>query len=368
MGFDGELGYSSDEYVEEAQSELVCIDAEERLGYSDRDIFPPDYDGIETVIELLLRRGESAVPWRSIPTLPSRRRTEIPRSSLLGLPVDILLLIYDQLSIYDAICLALTNTALYNISHRKLYGVICPRHIGSWAGKRLIWLDDTMEFRSFRRYYELVETLKRTQRAMVSSHSSLWSRTSGGISKKMVDTPFKVVSRFSNRLPWNSPWDYDPTTQNARDLSTLPIEEVKKLRLRSLGPDIRRMQSVWFEWQSGRQVLPLPFRRFVEGFVQQQLHLSLLQEESYVLRNLDRGLYVKLDGYDAREMVRAVIFGPDGSKRGKLSPGYNKWCGDRFDIVKTETMLKESGWKDSRAAGPAPEDHIVQILKDYGIL
>lgn len=42
-------------------------------------------------------------------------------------------------------------------------------------------------------------------------------------------------------------------------------------------------------------------------------------------------------------MVRKMIFGPDGSKRGKLSPGYNKWCGDRFDIVKTDTMLREEG-------------------------
>lgn len=184
-----------------------------------------------------------------------------------------------------------------------------------------------------------------------------------------MDTPFKLVTKFPNRLPWNCPWIYDPVIQdNSEDMSELSEEEVKKVRLHAIRHEVRRMQSVWHEWHQGRQFLPLPFKRFVEGTIQREFHLSLLQNESYVLRNLDKGLYVKLDGYDAREMVRRMILGPDGSKRGKLSSGYNKWCGDRFDVVKTETMLKEAGWRDARAAGPAPEDPVVQILRLHGIL
>ncbi|KAK6525351.1 hypothetical protein TWF694_005490 [Orbilia ellipsospora] len=362
MGYEKELGYTDDEYPEESESELVCLDLEERLGFANVENFPPDYDVMETLIELLLRREESAVPWPSVPILHPRRHhaTKTP-TPLFKLPVDILLLIYDQLSIHDAICLALTNTVFYNLSRNRLYGIICPKHLGNWAGKRLTFLDDTVKFRSsFKMYPAVGERLKQIQRGYLQTHPNQTRWGHGHNAKKAVDTPFKLVSKFPNRLPWNSPWNYDPTKILDKD--------VNKTRLRTLGPDLRRMQSLWYDWQAGKEVISFPFRRFIEGFMQRSLHLSLLTDESYVLRNLDKGLYVRLDGCDAREMVRNMVFGPDGSKRGKLSPGYNKWCGDRFDIIKTETMLRESGWKDARAAGPAPEDPLVQILRLHGII
>ncbi|KAF3921807.1 hypothetical protein AA313_de0204280 [Arthrobotrys entomopaga] len=313
---------------------------------------------METLIELLLRREESAVPWPSVPTYHPKRHLTAT-TPLFKLPSDIILLIYDQLSIYDAICLALTNTTFYNLSRNRLYGIICPKHLGNWAGKRLAFLDDTVKFRSsFKMYPAVGERLKQSQRAYLQAHPTRWGHSHNV--KKTVDTPFKLVSKYPNRLPWNCPWNYDPTKILDKD--------VDKTRLRTLAPDIRRMQSLWYDWQAEKEVVPFPFRRFIEGFVSRTLHFSLLTDESYVLRNLDKGVYVRLDGCDAREVVRSMVFGPDGSKRGKLSPGYNKWCGDRFDIIKKETMLRESGWKDARAAGPAPEDPLIQILRLHGIL
>ncbi|KAK6514535.1 hypothetical protein TWF281_004733 [Arthrobotrys megalospora] len=343
MGLEKELGYSSDEFIEEARAELVCLDAEERLGYADKDVFPADYDEMSTVIELLLRREESAVPWQSIPVIPSGSYyIDTLETPLLALPVDIILVIYDQLSIYDAICLALTSTTFYNLARRRLSGVICPRHLGSWAGKRLAWIDDTMNYRStFKKYPVVGDSLKKSQRVMKAAIPKRGGTT--GIPKKEIDTPFKLVEKFPNRLPWNSRWEYDPVAADIEETANLDEEEVRKYRTRTLGPELRRMQSLWYRWQSGQLYLPLPIRRFVEGFIGRDMGMSLLTDDSYVLRNLDKCVFVQLDGRDARNMVRKMIFGPDGSKRGKLSPGYNKWCGDRLDIVKTDTMLREEG-------------------------
>ncbi|KAK6497135.1 hypothetical protein TWF506_004610 [Arthrobotrys conoides] len=345
MGYHKDSGdnSSSDEYIEEAHADLVCLDDEERLGYANKDTFPADYDEMSTVIELLLRRGESTVPWQSIPEISLRNNNIDPAETpLLSLPVDILLVIYDQLSTYDAICLALTSTTFYNLATRRLSGVICPRHLGSWAGKRLAWIDDTMKYRStFKNYPAVGESLKKSQHAMTGSVPKKGGYV--GIPKSSINTPFKLVEKFPNRLPWNSKWEYDPVAADVKETAALSKQEARQYRTRTLGPELRRMQSLWYQWQSGQLYLPLPIRRFVEGFIGRDMGLSLLKDDCYVLRNLDKGVFVQLDGRDSRAMVRKMIFGPDGSKRGKLSPGYNKWCGDRFDIVKTDTMLREEG-------------------------
>ncbi|RVD89106.1 uncharacterized protein DFL_000127 [Arthrobotrys flagrans] len=345
MGSQKDLGdnSSSDEYIEEARADLVSLDDEERLGYANKDTFPADYDEMSTVIELLLRRRESTVPWQSIPEIPTKNNdVDLSKTPLLFLPVDILLVIYDHLSTYDAICLALTSTTFYNLATRRLSGVICPRHLGSWAGKRLAWIDDTMKYRStFRKYPSVSESLKKSQRTMTSSVPKKGGYI--GIPKSSIDTPFKLIEKFPNRLPWNSKLEYDPVAADEKQTAGLLKQDARQYRTRTLGPEFRRMQSLWYQWQSGQLYLPLPIRRFVEGFIGRDTGLSFLTDDSYVLRNLDKGVFVQLDGRDSRNMVRKMIFGPDGSKRGKLSPGYNKWCGDRFDIVKTDTMFREEG-------------------------
>ncbi|KAK6329940.1 hypothetical protein TWF718_003367 [Orbilia javanica] len=334
---------SSDEYIEEARADLVCLDDEERLGYANKDAFPADYDEMSTVIELLLRRGESTVPWQSLPEISSKKKDlNFQETPLLSLPVDVLLVVYDQLSTYDAICLALTSTTFYNLATRRLSGVMCPRHLGSWAGKRLAWVDDTMKYRStFKKYPTVGESLKKSQRAMTGSVPQRGGYV--GIPKSSINTPFKLVEKFPNRLPWNSKWEYDPVAADVKETAGLSKLDARQYRTRTLGPELRRMQSLWYQWQCGQLYLPPPIRRFIEGFIGRDMGLSLLTDDSYVLRNLDKGVFVQLDGRDSRNMVRKMIFGPDGSKRGKLSPGYNKWCGDRFDIVKTDTMLREEG-------------------------
>ncbi|KAK6360881.1 hypothetical protein TWF730_006997 [Orbilia blumenaviensis] len=362
----------------------------QRLGYANKDTFPADYDEMSTVIELLLRREESTVPWQNIPEVHSNNSSlDLSKTPLLTLPVDVILVVYDHLSTYDAICLALTSTIFYNLARRRLSGVICPRHLGSWAGKRLAWIDDTMKYRStFKKYPVVREALGKSQRSMTGSISKHSGSVYFPISS--VDTPFKLVEKFSNRLPWNSKWEYDPIASDTKETAGMPKGDARRYRIRTLGPEIRRMQSLWYQWQSGQLYLPLPIRRFIEGFIGRDMGLSLLADDNYVLRNLDKGVFVQLDGRDSRDMVRKMIFGPDGSKRGKLSPGYNKWCGDRFDIVKTNTMLKEegkpiegeeldceemsTGQRSSRTVGYIPSHHrnenerIVQLLRESGFL
>ncbi|KAK6498459.1 hypothetical protein TWF481_011050 [Arthrobotrys musiformis] len=296
---------------------------------------------MSTVIELLLRRGESAIPWQSIPEILSKNKSiDLSKTPLLHLPVDVIFVIYDHLPTFDAICLALTSTTFYNLATRRLSGVICPRHIGGWAGKRLAWIDDTMKYRStFKKYPSVGEDLKKSQRSMTGTVQK--GGKCVGIPKSAIDTPFKLIEKFPNRLPWNSKWEYDPFAADMKETVGLPKWGARQHRTRTLGPELRRMQSLWYQWQSGQLYLPPPIRRFVEGFIIRDMGLSYLTDDSYVLRNLDKGVFVQLDGRNSRDMVRKMIFGPDGSKRGKLSPGYNKWCGDRFDIVKTDTMLRE---------------------------
>lgn len=262
----------------------------------------------------VLSHGKGAENYHTLNTIFMLTQSSIPviqsgshyldtsETPLLVLPVDIILLIYDQLSTYDAICLALTSTTLYNLARRRLSGVICPRHLGGWAGKRLAWIDDTMNYRStFKKYPVVGESLKKSQRVMKASIPKRGGYI--GIPKKEIDTPFKLVEKFPNRLPWNSRWEYDPVAADVEETANLDEEEVRKYRTRTLGPEFRRMQSLWYQWQSGQLYLPLPIRRFVEGFIGRDMGMSLLTDDSYVLRNLDKCVFVQLDGRDVSSQL-----------------------------------------------------------------
>ncbi|KAF3934498.1 hypothetical protein ABW19_dt0204486 [Dactylella cylindrospora] len=346
-------------------SDLFCLDLEERLGMDMVYEFPfANYDTEEIIMELLLRKEQSTVPWRSMPSIRSDGiKLKDSEFSLLRLPPEIWMLVFNFLPGYDAICLALSCRTMYNVGRKRLENMVCARHLGRWAGKQIVWLYPSASFEVISRMPELYKVFKKLrQRELADTPQPTLAKLSIQNEPKEI-RPIDLAMKFTRQFPILYPREDDfPPFEPEADMQ--PREERKLPRLKVLAPEIRRMQAIWNDFHAGRQFVPEPLRRFVEGNFDHELHLSIYQDEVYVLRNLDKKVYIEMSDMKTEEFLLSVGYSNGISSMINDDFEYGRWVGCRFDIVKKEMIENDDEWE---WAGAARRRRYLEMLAQVGI-
>ncbi|EPS39468.1 hypothetical protein H072_6677 [Dactylellina haptotyla CBS 200.50] len=300
-------------------SKIVCLEKDQALLWPQYSVqtttTTPQRRVVEELVQYLLNPEDSAVLVEPVPT--RRQNEDAPyKACLTTMPTEIHFMISEYLSDYDALCLSLTNRALFNKSIDRMQRLVCkPDTIGCWAGKALV-------------------------RSNPNNPTPAATAVEAQYLDKATDATFVAPALRSNETLY---------------LASFPD---KRLVLHGIAHDLS---------------IPQVIRRFVSAVLRDKEYENLFKvREEYVLRNLDRKEYVKFNTgkiqstvvstgdfqdakasgpaeilHDAEILMDAIACAAEGTfSPEKFEKG--SWAGCRLDIVLKKRVQTEQGWKEGK--------------------